>query len=321
MKKHIDIIQIGKDLIADQLVSLQKLITHIDDAFQKVVELISHNSGRLIIIGLGKSGIIGRKIVATLNSTGTLSSFIHASDALHGDLGNINYKDIVLFISNSGNTQEVKQLIPIIKSMNVKIIGMTGQLDSYLALESDFILDSSIDKEAGPNNLVPTTSTTAQLILGDALAISLLRLKKFSREDFAKFHPGGIIGNKLNLTVDSICDYSNKPAVLLNDTFQKVIMEISSKRLGATAVLDGKDIIGVITDGDLRRMLQKEGDLQNISAKDLMSTFPKTIDKGELAYEAFSILKKNNITQLLVTHKTEYVGIIHLHDILKHNLF
>ena len=321
MKKDIDIIQIGKDLIADQLVSLQKLITHIDDAFQKVVELISNNSGRLIIIGLGKSGIIGRKIVATLNSTGTLSSFIHASDALHGDLGNINYKDIVLFISNSGNTQEVKQLIPIIKSMNVKIIGMTGQLDSYLALESDFILDSSIDKEAGPNNLVPTTSTTAQLILGDALAISLLRLKKFSRDDFAKFHPGGIIGNKLNLTVDSICDYSNKPTVLLNDTFQKVIMEISSKRLGATAVLDGKDIVGVITDGDLRRMLQKEDNLQNISAKDLMSTFPKTIDKGELAYEAFSILKKNNITQLLVTHKTDYVGIIHLHDILKHNLF
>ena len=321
MKKHIDIIQIGKDLIADQLISLQKLITHIDDSFQKVVELISNNSGRLIIIGLGKSGIIGRKIVATLNSTGTLSSFIHASDALHGDLGNINYKDIVLFISKSGNTQEVKQLIPIIKSMNVKIIGMTGQLDSYLALESDFILDSSIDKEAGPNNLVPTTSTTAQLIIGDALAISLLRLKKFSREDFAKFHPGGILGNKLNLTVDSICDYSNKPAVLLNDTFQKVIMEISSKRLGATAVLDGKDIIGIITDGDLRRMLHKKYDIQNISAKDLMSTRPKTIDKGELAYEAFSILKKNNITQLLVTHKTEYVGIIHLHDILKHNLF
>ena len=321
MKKHIDIIQIGKDLIADQLISLQKLITHIDDSFQKVVELISNNSGRLIIIGLGKSGIIGRKIVATLNSTGTLSSFIHASDALHGDLGNINYKDIVLFISKSGNTQEVKQLIPIIKSMNVKIIGMTGQLDSYLALESDFILDSSIDKEAGPNNLVPTTSTTAQLIIGDALAISLLRLKKFSREDFAKFHPGGILGNKLNLTVDSICDYSNKPAVLLNDTFQKVIMEISSKRLGATAVLDGKDIIGIITDGDLRRMLHKKYDIQNISAKDLMSTRPKTIDKGELAYEAFSILKKNNITQLIVTQETEYVGIIHLHDILKHNLF
>ena len=321
MKKDIDIIQIGKDLISDQLVSLKKLTTHVDDSFEKVVKLIANNSGRLIVIGLGKSGIIGRKIVATLNSTGTLSSFIHASDALHGDLGNINRKDIVLFISKSGNTQEVKQLIPIIKAMNLKIIGMTGQLDSYLALESDFILDVSVDKEAGPNNLVPTTSTTAQLIMGDALAISLLRLQNFSKEDFAKFHPGGTLGNKLNLTVDSICDYSNKPSVLLNDTFQKVIMEISSNRLGATAVLDGKEIIGIITDGDLRRMLQKEDNIQNIFAKDLMSTFPKTIDKGELAYEAFSILKKNNITQLLVAHKTEYVGIIHLHDILRHNIF
>ena len=321
MKKHIDITQIGKDLISDQLVSLQKLVNHIDDSFRKVVELIASNSGRLIIIGLGKSGIIGRKIVATLNSTGTLSSFIHASDALHGDLGNINDKDIVLFISNSGNTQEVKQLIPIIKSMNLKIVGMTGQLDSYLALQADFILDVSIDKEAGPNNLIPTTSTTAQLIMGDALAISLLRLQNFSIEDFAKLHPGGILGNKLNLTVDSICDYSNKPTVFFNDTFQKVIMEISSNRLGATAVLDGKEIIGIITDGDLRRMLQEEDDIQNIFAKDLMSKSPKTIDKGELAYEAFSILKKNNITQLIVTHESEYIGIIHLHDILKHNLF
>tara|TARA_B100000427_G_scaffold325450_1_gene332332 strand:- start:771 stop:1736 length:966 start_codon:yes stop_codon:yes gene_type:complete len=321
MKKDIDIIQIGKDLISNQLVSLQKLITHVDDSFEKVVKLIANNSGRLIIIGLGKSGIIGRKIVATLNSTGTLSSFIHASDALHGDLGNINHKDIVLFISKSGNTQEVKQLIPIIKAMNLKIIGMTGQLDSCLALESDFILDVSIDKEADSNNLVPTTSTTAQLIMGDALAISLLRLQNFSKEDFAKFHPGGILGNKLNLTVDSICDYSNKPAVFLNDSLQKVIMEISSNRLGATAVLDGKEIIGIITDGDLRRMLQEKVNIQNIFAKDLMSTLPKTIDKEELAYEAFSILKKNNITQLLVTHESEYVGIIHLHDILKHNLF
>ncbi len=321
MKKDIDIIQIGKDLISDQLVSLQKLITHVDDSFEKVVKLIANNSGRLIIIGLGKSGIIGRKIVATLNSTGTLSSFIHASDALHGDLGNINHKDIVLFISKSGNTQEIKQLIPIIKSMNLKIIGMTGQLDSCLALESDFILDVSIDKEAGPNNLAPTTSTTAQLIMGDALAISLLRIQNFSKEDFAKFHPGGILGNKLNLTVESICDYSNKPVVFLNDSLQKVIMEISSNRLGATAVLDGKEIVGIITDGDLRRMLQKQDNIQNIFAKDLMTTLPKTIEKGGLAYEAFSILKKNNITQLLVTHESEYVGIIHLHDILKHNLF
>jgi len=321
MKKDIDIIQIGKDLISDQLVSLQKLITHVDDSFEKVVKLIANNSGRLIIIGLGKSGIIGRKIVATLNSTGTLSSFIHASDALHGDLGNINHKDIVLFISKSGNTQEIKQLIPIIKSMNLKIIGMTGQLDSCLALESDFILDVSIDKEAGPNNLAPTTSTTAQLIMGDALAISLLRIQNFSKEDFAKFHPGGILGNKLNLTVESICDYSNKPVVFLNDSLQKVIMEISSNRLGATAVLDGKEIVGIITDGDLRRMLQNQDNIQNIFAKDLMTTLPKTIEKGDLAYEAFSILKKNNITQLLVTHESEYVGIIHLHDILKHNLF
>jgi len=321
MNKHVDIIQTGKKLISEQLHSVTKLIDRIDIVFQNVVELISNSSGRLIVIGLGKSGIIGRKIVATLNSTGTLASFIHASDALHGDLGNINNNDIVLFISKSGNTEEIKKLVPIIQAMKLKIIAMTGNMNSYLASNSNFILDVSINKEACPNNLAPTTSTTVQLVMGDALAVSLLSLKKFSKEDFARLHPGGILGNRLTLTVGELCDGTNKPVVFLGDNLEKIIMEISSKRLGATAVLDGEHIVGIITDGDLRRMLQKHTPLKAILAGDLMSNSPKIINKNDLAYEAFSIMKKHSITQLLISSDDKYVGIIHLHDILKHNIF
>tara|TARA_Y100001968_G_scaffold306695_1_gene323744 strand:- start:4590 stop:5555 length:966 start_codon:yes stop_codon:yes gene_type:complete len=321
MKKNVDIIQIGKNLISEQLNSINKLIDRIDVTFQSIVELISNNSGKLVLIGLGKSGIIGRKIAATLNSTGTLASFIHASEALHGDLGNIHNNDIVLFVSKSGNTQEIKQLIPIIKSMDVKVIAMTGNLNSYLALNSEFVLDVTIDKEACPNNLAPTTSTTMQLIMGDALAISLLNLKNFSKEDFAKFHPGGILGNRLSVTVGDLYDCNNKPVVSPEDSLETIIMEISSKRLGATAVLDGDNIVGVITDGDLRRMLQKNEIITNILAADLMSNQPKMVDKSALAYEAFSIMKKHSITQLLIVSDAQYDGIIHLHDIIKHNIF
>jgi arabinose-5-phosphate isomerase len=321
MKKHIDIIKTAKKLIKEQLASLNTLIDRINEDFQIIVELIANNSGRLIVIGLGKSGIIGRKIVATLNSTGTLASFIHASDALHGDMGNINNNDIVLFISKSGNTEELIKLLPLIKKMNVKIIAMTGNKESYLAINSDFILDVSIIKEACPNNLAPTTSTTAQLVMGDAIAVSLLQLNNFTEEDFAKVHPGGSLGKKLNLSVNDLCDFHTQPLVLATDTLEKVIIAISSNRQGATAVSLDKKIIGIITDGDLRRMLETRQDISNVLASDLMTLNPKTINKNELAYKAFSIMKKYSITQLLVFSEDEYCGIIHLHDIVKHNIF
>ena len=321
MKKDIDIVEVGKKVIVDQLDSLVSLRDRIDDNFKRVVELIINCPGRLIVIGLGKSGIIGRKISATLNSTGTLSSFIHAGDALHGDCGSIDPHDMVLFISKSGNTDEVKKMVLFVKNMNVKIIGMTSNLGSYLGTHADAILDVSIKKEACPNNLVPTTSTTMQLVMGDALAISLLKAKKFSKKDFANFHPSGALGKQLTLTVSELCDFSNKPEVSLNDNFEKIIIEISSKRLGATAVLDGDVIAGIITDGDLRRALEHNKDIKNICAYDFMTHGPKLIEKKTLAYEAFNIMKTNNITQLLVVHQKKYVGVIHLHDILKHDIF
>jgi len=321
MKSNVDIIKIAKDLLDEQATSINQVRDRINLNFEKVVHLIAHSEGRLIIIGLGKSGIIGRKIVATLNSTGTLSSFIHASDALHGDLGSIKKKDIVLFISKSGNTEELKQLISIVKKIPIKIIGMTSNLDSYLALQSDYVLDVSINKESCPHNLAPTTSTTVQLVVGDALAVSLLKFKNFSKEDFAKLHPGGVLGKKLTLRVEDLCDFSNKPKVFIDDHLDKIIMEISSKRLGATAVLDNENISGIITDGDLRRMLETTKDTQKILARDLMSCSPKTIKKEDLLYDAFSLMKQHSITQLLVISKNKYLGIIHLHDILKYNIF
>ena len=321
MGKDIDIIQTAKILIREQIDSLNALNNRINHNFKNIVELIANHGGRLVIIGLGKSGIIGRKIAATLNSTGTLSSFIHASDALHGDLGNIDSQDIVLFISKSGNTEELKKIIPLIKSMQLKIIAMTGNTDSYLALQADYILDVSIVRESCPNNLAPTTSTTTQLVMGDALAVSLLQLKDFKQSDFLKFHPGGVLGKKLTLTVNDLCDLNNKPSVYAEDNLDKIIIEISSKRLGATAVIQNKEIIGIITDGDLRRMLEKKQELRTIRALDLMTSNPKKIDHSALAYDAFSMMKRHSITQLLVTSNNKYFGIIHLHDIVKHNIF
>lgn len=321
MGKDIDIIQTAKILISEQIDALNALNNRINHNFKNIVELIANHRGRLVIIGLGKSGIIGRKIAATLNSTGTLSSFIHASDALHGDLGNIDSQDIVLFISKSGNTEELKKIIPLIKSMQLKIIAMTGNTDSYLAIQADYILDVSIVRESCPNNLAPTTSTTTQLVMGDALAVSLLQLKDFKQSDFLKFHPGGILGKKLTLTVNDLCDLNNKPSVYPEDNLDKIIIEISSKRLGATAVIQNKEIIGIITDGDLRRMLEKKQELRTIIALDLMTSNPKKIDHSALAYDAFSMMKRHSITQLLVTSNNKYFGIIHLHDIVKHNIF
>ena len=321
MKHGIDIIKVAKELIKDQLTELSKLGDNLGQDFVNVIESVSSCQGRLIIVGLGKSGIIGRKISATLNSTGTLSSFIHASDALHGDSGNINFNDIVMFISNSGNTDELKQLVPLVKKMDIPIIAMTGNVHSFLALESDFVLNVNVSKEACPNNLAPTTSTTMQLVMGDAIAVSLLTIKDFSKEDFAKYHPAGSLGKKLNMEVSDLCDFAHPPKVFLGDKLDKIIFEISSKRLGATAVLDSNNIVGIITDGDLRRMLEKNINIKTISASLLMTKNPKTIQKRALLYEAFSLMKKYNITQLLVQDGEYYVGIIHLHDILKCNIF
>ena len=321
MKQDIDFIKLGKDIISEQLKALKNLQDQIDVEFADVVNLIFNSSGRLVIIGLGKSGIIGRKISATLNSTGTPSSFIHASDALHGDLGSLGLQDIVLFISKSGNTEEIKQLTSIVKKRKIPIVGMTANLSSYLANESDYILNVSINKEVCPNNLAPTTSTTLQLVMGDTLAVCLMKLNSFSKDDFARLHPGGMLGNRLNLTVKDLCDFSLKPFVDINDGFEKVIVEISSKRLGATAVLESNEIIGIITDGDLRRMLEKKSDLSDILASDLMTLNPKIIDLNDLAYQAFSIMKNHSITQLLVHEENKYMGVLHLHDILKRNIF
>ena len=321
MKKEIDVLQIAKDLIKQQVNSLIDLQDRLNYDFINVVKLVANCDGRLIIIGLGKSGIIGRKISATLNSTGTISSFIHASDALHGDSGNISNQDIVLFISKSGNTDELKKLIPFVKKLEVQIIAMTGSLDSYLAKNSDFVLDVSVVKEACPNNLAPTTSTTMQLVMGDALSMSLLSLKEFTKEDFAQFHPGGTLGMRLSLTVDDLCDVSIKPEVSSSALLNDIIMEISSKRLGATAVVDDFKIQGVITDGDLRRLLESKENIAQVRADAFMTKNPKTISKHTLVYEAFSLMKKYNITQLLVTDNQKYIGIIHLHDILRHNFF
>tara|TARA_B100001250_G_scaffold414176_1_gene451091 strand:- start:2475 stop:3440 length:966 start_codon:yes stop_codon:yes gene_type:complete len=321
MGKDIDIIQTAKILIREQIDSLHTLKDRINHSFKNIVELIANHSGRLVIIGLGKSGIIGRKIAATLNSTGTLASFIHASDALHGDLGNIDSQDIILFISKSGNTEELKKIIPLLKTRGLKIIAMTGNMDSYLAEQADYILDVSIVRESCPNNLAPTTSTTTQLVMGDALAVSLLNLKDFKQSDFLKFHPGGMLGKKLTLTVHDLCDFNNKPSVHAEDQLDKIIIEISSKRLGATAVIQNEEIIGIITDGDLRRMLQKKQELSTKTAFELMTSNPKQIEHSALAYDAFSIMKRHSITQLLVTSNNKYFGIIHLHDIVKNNIF
>ena len=315
-----EIIKYGKELIQLQSDTIKSMSDFIDAEFVKVVNVVNSNKGRLIIMGLGKSAIIGQKIVATLNSTGSPSLFIHVVEALHGDLGNVTKDDIVLFISKSGNTDEYKKIIPIIKQMGNSIIAMTANQDSFLVNNSDYFLNTYVKKEACPNNLAPTTSTTAQLVLGDALAMCLLKIKGFSSNDFAKSHPAGTLGKQLTLKVKDIYNTSSKPTVELNDGFEKIILEISSKRLGATVVMEKNNIKGIITDGDIRRFLNNKIDIYKCLALDLMSEKPKLIDESELAYSALSLMKENNITQLIVTKHNLYTGIIHLHDLLKEKI-
>ena len=315
-----EIIKYGKEVVKLQADAIKSMSDFINIDFVKVVDVIKNTSGRLIIMGLGKSSIIGKKIVATLNSTGCPSLFIHVVEALHGDLGNVTKKDIVLFISKSGNTDEYKKIIPIIKQMGNKIIAMTANQDSYLFNQADFFLNTYVSKEACPNDLAPTTSTTAQLVLGDALAVCLLKLKGFSSNDFAKFHPAGMLGKKLTLKVKDVYNKNSKPTVELDDGFDKIILEISSKRLGATVVVDKNSIKGIITDGDIRRSLENKVNIYNCIASDLMSKNPKLIDENQLAFFALSLMRENNITQLIVTKNGIYNGVIHLHDILKEKI-
>jgi arabinose-5-phosphate isomerase len=320
LKSKKSIIQDAVSTLNLEAQAITGLIKNIDDDFVKIVELIVASEGRVIVTGIGKSAIIAQKIVATLNSTGTPSIFMHAADAVHGDLGMIQRKDIVICLSKSGNTPEIKVLTPILKQTGNIIIGMVGELHSELAFQADYILNTHVDKEACPHNLAPTTSTTAQLAMGDALAICLLNARDFNEEDFGKYHPGGALGKRLYLKSGDLAVRNSKPEIHPNASVKDVIVEISQNRLGAVVVIDGNDILGIITDGDIRRMLEQHTDLSEITAKDLMTPDPKHLDKEVLAVQALELIKENNITQLLITDDNKYFGIIHLHDLLQEGI-
>ena len=313
--------KLAKDTIIAESISIQKLSDLIDDDFPQAVQLILNAKGRVIITGIGKSAIIGNKIVATLNSTGTPAIFMHAADAIHGDLGMIQDDDVIICISKSGDTPEIKVLIPLIKKFGNKMIAIVSNTESYLAKHADFILKATVEKEACPNNLAPTSSTTAQLVIGDALAVCLLEQRGFNAADFAKYHPGGSLGKKLYMRVSDIYMSNRAPNVKVNSTLNQIIVEISSNRLGATAIVDNdNNILGIITDGDLRRMLQTGKDLDKVTAGDFMSKSPKTIDENELAVHAYQLMEQYSITQLIVSKNNKYAGIIHLHDILREGI-
>lgn len=321
MKSINEIINIGQKAAKIEADAISNLVSYIDSEFAKAVREIFLCKGRLIVAGIGKSANIAAKIVATLNSTGTPAIFMHAADAIHGDLGIILEDDIVLCLSKSGNTPEIKVLVPFIKKFGNKIIALVSNTDSFLAKNADFIVKAPIEKEACPNNLAPTTSTTAQLVMGDALAVALLECRGFSSNDFAKYHPGGALGKQLYLKVKDLIVNNEKPLVSLYDNMQDVILEISSKCLGVTAVLnENNHLAGVITDGDLRRMLEKNKDISGLQAKDVMTSSPKTIESSVLAIYAFNLMKKNNITQLLVVDNDNYIGVVHIHDILREGI-
>jgi len=317
--KHsiLDIAKKTIDLERDAIGNLSNLL---NDDFANAVQLIYHSKGRVIITGVGKSAIIANKIVATLNSTGTPSIFMHAADAIHGDLGLILKDDIVICISKSGNTPEIKVLVPLIKSGNNKMIAITGNEKSFLGEQADYVLNTYVEQEACPNNLAPTTSTTAQLVMGDALAICLLELRGFSSDDFAKYHPGGALGKRLYLRVSDLSSLNPRPQVHLNTNIKDVIVEITEKMLGVTAVVENKKIVGIITDGDLRRMLTKSDSFLNLTAKDIMSSNPKRIDVEAMAVDAKALMEANGISQLLVESNGDYVGVVHLHDLVKEGI-
>ena len=315
-----NILIIAKSVISTETDAIAQLHNRLTDDFPEAIQIILSSEGRLIVAGVGKSANIANKMVATFNSTGQPSVFLHASEAMHGDLGNIQKNDVVICISKSGNTEEIKMLVPFVKNLGNKIISICGNKESYLAKESDLFIDSTVEKEACPNNLAPTSSTTAQIVLGDAMAVCLLKLRNFSDSDFARFHPGGTLGKRLYLKVSDIISEQSKAIVSPNDSINSVIIEISNKRLGSTAVIDDGKLIGIITDGDLRRMLENNSDISSLKASDIMCTNPKKISSDTLASFALTILEQNNISQLVVIDNEKYIGIIHIHDILKEGI-
>ncbi|SEQ10555.1 arabinose-5-phosphate isomerase [Hyunsoonleella jejuensis] len=320
MNSKAGIIAAAKQTIEIEANAILHLSTLIDDDFANAVNLIFNSKGRVVITGIGKSAIIASKIVATLNSTGTPAIFMHAADAIHGDLGLILKDDVVICISKSGNTPEIKVLVPLIKRAKNKMIAITGNSISFLGQQADFVLNTYVEKEACPNNLAPTTSTTAQLVMGDALAICLLEKRGFSSKDFAKYHPGGSLGKRLYLRVNDISSVNQKPQVDANASIKDVIVEISEKLLGVTAVVENDSIVGVITDGDLRRMLSKTDNFAALTAKDIMSENPKRIAQDAMAIDAKELMEDNEITQLLVEDNGKYAGVIHLHDLVKEGI-
>lgn len=320
MIKKETILASAKKTILSESESIAKLTQFLDDNFVNAVEIIYKSKGRLVVTGIGKSAIIAQKIVATLNSTGTPSLFLHASEAIHGDLGMLQPSDVVICISKSGNSPEIKVLVPLLKRFGNKLIAITGNTTSFLGKEADFVLNTYVDSEACPINLAPTNSTTAQLVMGDAIAVCLMELKNFTAEDFAKYHPGGALGKKLLLRVSDMLDTTKKPIVAADSMIKNVIIEISEKRLGVTAVIENEKVIGIITDGDIRRMLNKTENISGLTAQEIMTKNPKTIKSTDMVSDALNILEYFSITQLVVVDNGEYKGVIHLHDILKEGI-
>lgn len=320
MKNSKDILTTAKETILIEAEAIKNLVGFLNKDFENAVQSILTSKGRVIVTGIGKSANIAAKIVSTFNSTGTPAIFMHAADAVHGDLGNIQKNDIVICISNSGNTPEIKVLVPYIKNYGNKIVAITGNFNSFLAKNADFVLHSFVEKEACPNNLAPTSSTTAQLVIGDALAVCLLELKDFGSQDFARYHPGGTLGKKLYLRVRDLVSKNEVPQVNIDTPVKDVIIEISKKRLGTTAVIDNNKIVGIVTDGDIRRMLEKDLNISTISAKDIMGKNPIIIDANELAVVALDLMQNKSITQILVTENDTYLGVIHFHDLIKEGI-
>ncbi|GGE21141.1 MULTISPECIES: KpsF/GutQ family sugar-phosphate isomerase [Sphingobacterium] len=320
MKNNIDIKSLAQSTFELEAANVLALSEKINNDFVEVIERILTLRGRVILTGIGKSAIIAQKIVATLNSTGTPSIFMHAADAIHGDLGIIQEDDLIIAISKSGNTPEIKVLVPYLKQTGNILVAMVGNQESFLAEQADYILDTSITREACPNNLAPTTSTTVQLAMGDAIAVCLQNKRQFTDQDFAKYHPGGALGKQLYLKVGDLSDHNGLPQVSANADVRSVLISITEFRLGATVVIDGGEILGIITDGDIRRMLEKHTDVSGLIAKEIMSVNPKKIDKTELAANALHLMRQNSISQLVVTDSGKYAGIIHLQDILKEGI-
>ncbi len=320
MTTHENILKTAQTALLSQSESIKKLVDYLTDDFAQAVHAINACKGKLVVTGIGKSAIIAQKMVATMNSTGTPAAFMHAAEAIHGDLGMVGQDDVVICISKSGNSPEIKVLVPFLKEYAQKLIAITGNTTSFLAKSAHMVLNATVDAESCPNNLAPTNSTTAQLVLGDALAVCLMELKNFKAEDFARFHPGGALGKKLLLRVRDMLDQALKPMVSPDAPIKKVIMEISEKRLGVTTVVENDQIMGIITDGDIRRMLNHQDSFTGLCARDIMTKNPKMIQADAMVIDAFNLMEDNAITQIVVVDGNQYKGIIHLHDILKEGI-